>query len=87
MFIAIVVELADLNNITDVNFPDPNSNLSLDNSLLIPASYVQQRFNETGNLTPQYEYAYIIVYVLQLLGADLIPIVNVNYVNLEVILP
>ena len=87
MYVVIVAELADPNNITDVNFPDPNSDLSLDNSLLIPASYIQQRSNETGNLTPQYEYAYVTAYVLQLLDAKHIPIVNVNYANLEVILP
>ena len=54
LYVVIVAESVDPNNIADVNFPDPNSNLSLNNSLLIPASYIQQRSNETGNLTPQY---------------------------------
>ena len=46
--IVIVVTLVDPNNTTDVTFPGPN--VSVDNSLSISASYIQQRSNETGKL-------------------------------------
>ena len=47
--IVIVAELVDANNINDVTFPDPNSNVSLNSSIFIPASYIKQRAMTTGN--------------------------------------
>ena len=49
--IVIVAELVDANNINDITFPDPNSNVSINNSILIPASYIQQRAMTTGKLS------------------------------------
>ena len=48
--IVIVAELVDANNINDVTFPDANSNVSLNSSIVIPASYIQQRAMTTGKL-------------------------------------
>ena len=52
MYVVIVAELA--NNITDVYFPDPNGNLRINNSIFIPASYIQQRSSSTGKHFPQH---------------------------------
>ena len=50
LYIVIVAELVDANNISDITFPDPNSNISVNNSISIPASYIQQRSMTTGKL-------------------------------------
>ena len=44
MYVVIVAELVDPNNITDINFPG-------DNSLFIPASYIEQRFKQQSDGT------------------------------------
>ena len=85
MYVAIVAELVDPSNTTGVHFPDLNSSLSLNNSLFIPRSYIQQRSNETGKL-----FSAICSYLCELLyilGADAVPVVSINYKNLDVILP
>lgn len=46
--IEIVAELVDARNISNVAFPNPNSNLTSDNSILIPASYIKQQSYATG---------------------------------------
>ena len=51
MYVVIVAELVDPNNITDINFPGSNGNLTLDNSLFIPASYIEQRFKQQSDRT------------------------------------
>ena len=52
MFICtvIAVELVDANNITNITFPDPDSNFNTNSSIFIPASYIQERSNITGKL-------------------------------------
>ena len=50
IYIVIVAELVNANNISNVTFPDPNSNISLNSSIFIPASYIQQRAMTTGRL-------------------------------------
>ena len=50
LYVVIVAESVDANNINDVTFPDPNSNISLNSSIFIPASYIQQRAMTTGKL-------------------------------------
>ena len=50
LYAVIVAELVDANNISNVTFPAPNSNLNTNNSIFIPASYIQQRSRTTGNL-------------------------------------
>jgi len=46
--VEIVAQLVDANSTNNVSFPDPNGNLSLSNSIFIPASYIQQRSKTTG---------------------------------------
>ena len=48
--VVIVAELVDANNISDVFFSAPNSSFSINNSIFIPASYIQQRSMITGKL-------------------------------------
>ena len=48
--VVIVAELVNPNNITNINFPNPDSNLTLDNSLFIPEYYIEQRSNGTGEI-------------------------------------
>ena len=48
--VAIAAQLVDANNISDVTFPDPNSNFSMNSSIFIPASYIQDRSMTTGKL-------------------------------------
>ena len=48
LYVVIVAELVNASNTDGVVFPDPNSSLSLNNSLFIPADYIQQRSSETG---------------------------------------
>jgi len=48
LYAAIVAELIDVNNVSDVTFPDPKSNFSFINSIFIPASYIKQRSIATG---------------------------------------
>ena len=45
---AISAELVDADNISNVTFPDPNSNFNMNNSIFIPASYIQERSITTG---------------------------------------
>ena len=74
----------DANNTNDVTFPDPNSNISTNSSIFIPASYIQQRAMITGKFFPSK-----IIYVLikTALGISHVPIVNIIYENIENILP
>ena len=48
--VAIDAQLVDADNISNVTFPDPNSNFSMDSSIFIPASYIQERSMTTGKL-------------------------------------
>ena len=50
LYVVIVAESVDANNINNITFPDPNSNISLNSSIFIPASYIQQRAMTTGKL-------------------------------------
>ena len=50
LYVVIVAELVNANNINDITFPDPNSNITINSSILIPASYIQQRAMTTGKL-------------------------------------
>ena len=50
-YAVIVAELVDPNKITDINFPGSYGNLTLDNSLFIPASYIEQRFKQQSDGT------------------------------------
>lgn len=43
MYVVIVTELVDANNIINVTFPEPNSDFSVDSSIFIPGSYIQQQ--------------------------------------------
>ena len=49
MYVAMTAELVDTYSIRDVTFPGSNSNLNLNSSIFIPASYIQQRSGITGN--------------------------------------
>ena len=51
LHVVIVAELVDANNVNDITFPDPNSNVSINNSISIPASYIQQQAMTTGKLS------------------------------------
>ena len=48
--VAISAELVDADDISNVTFPDPNSNVNIDSSIFIPASYIQERSITTGKL-------------------------------------
>ena len=51
MHLEIVAELINASDITDVTFPDFNTNVTqLNNSILIPASYIKQRSSEAGDI-------------------------------------
>ena len=52
LHVAIVAELVDANSVRNVNFPGLDSNLNLSSSIFIPASYIQQRSDITGKLSP-----------------------------------
>ena len=52
LYTVITVELVEANDIKDITFPNPNSNstISTNNSIFIPASYIQERSETTGKL-------------------------------------
>ena len=50
LYVAIAAQLVDADNISNVTFPDPNSNFSMNSSIFIPASYIEERSMTTGKL-------------------------------------
>ena len=46
----IDAQLVDADNISNVTFPNPNSNLSMKSSIFIPADYIQERSMTTSKL-------------------------------------
>ena len=50
LHVVIVAESVDANNINNITFPDPNSNITINSSISIRASYIQQRAMTTGKL-------------------------------------
>ena len=50
LYAAISAELVDADNTKNVTFPDPNSNFTMNSSIFIPASYIQERSKTTGKL-------------------------------------
>ena len=52
LYIEIDAQLVDAGNISNITFPDPNSNVSMDSSIFIPASYIQERSMTTSMLLP-----------------------------------
>ena len=76
----------DSNNINEnVIFLDPNSNISLNSSILIPASYIQERAMTTGKLFfPNTRCMYCDF--VTIVGINPVPIVNINYENIQNIL-
>ena len=50
-YIEIFAELVNPNNITDIYYRDPGSNLTAENSIFIPASYIELRHNQQPNKT------------------------------------
>ena len=48
--VVIAAQLVDVDNISNVTFPDPNSNFNMNSSIFIPASYIQERSMTTGKL-------------------------------------
>ena len=58
LHVVIAAELVDGDNISNITFPDPNSNFNMNSSIFIPASYIQERSVTTGKLST------IILYVV-----------------------
>ena len=79
MFVVIVAESVDPNNITGINFPG-----TYGNSLLIPARYIEQQFKKKSDGTGKLVFLKMTGDLSQLLGVGF---VNINYQNMEYILP
>ena len=50
LYVVISAELVDADNISNITFPEPNSGYNLNNSIFIPASYIQEQFMTTGRI-------------------------------------
>ena len=83
-----MAEVQSADNVSDVTFPDPTIDFNTNNSIFIPASYIQERSMTTGKLYAMphviISYMYVCMY---LTGIDPIPIVNIAYDNIHNILP
>ena len=49
-YVAIMAEVQSADNVSDVTFPDPTIDFNTNNSIFIPASYIQERSMTTGKL-------------------------------------
>ena len=50
LYVVISAELAAADNISSITFPKPNSGYNLNNSIFIPANYIQERAMTTGRV-------------------------------------
>ena len=50
VYVEISAELVDACNISNITFPEPDSGYNLNNSIFIPASYIQEQSLTTGRI-------------------------------------
>ena len=50
LYVVISAELVAADNISNITFPESNSGYNLNNSIFIPANYIQERSMTTGRV-------------------------------------